>query len=53
MYKYQASIPVELSFSKGEVLAILRHQEDGWWEAEAIGKKGRPGLVPSNYMQAC
>ncbi|KAI9884438.1 MAG: hypothetical protein M1823_003763 [Watsoniomyces obsoletus] len=53
MYKYQASIPVELSFNKGEVLAILRHQEDGWWEAEAIGKKGRPGLVPSNYMQAC
>lgn len=51
MYMYQAAIPEELTFAKGDTLAVLRHQDDGWWEAEIAGKKGRPGLVPSNYLQ--
>ena len=50
---YRAAIPEELSFSKGEVLAVTRYQDDGWWEAELTAKKSRPGLVPSNYLQAC
>ncbi|KAI9805611.1 MAG: hypothetical protein M1826_004759 [Phylliscum demangeonii] len=53
LYVYQAAIPEELSFAKGDVLAVLRHQDDGWWEAEVAGKRGRPGLVPSNYLQRC
>jgi hypothetical protein len=53
MYMYQAAIPEELSFSKGDILAVLRLQDDGWWEAEIAGKNGRPGLVPSNYLQNC
>ncbi|CZT43072.1 probable proline-serine-threonine phosphatase-interacting protein 2 [Rhynchosporium secalis] len=53
MYMYQAAIPEELSFGKGDVLAVLRLQDDGWWEAEIAGKNGRPGLVPSNYLQNC
>jgi len=53
MYVYQAAIPEELSFAKGDVLAVIRHQDDGWWEAEVTGKKGRAGLVPSNYLQTC
>ena len=53
MYMYQAAIPEELSFAKGDVLAVIRHQDDGWWEAEVCGKRGRPGLVPSNYLQNC
>ena len=53
LYMYQAAIPEELSFAKGDVLAVLRLQDDGWWEAEVTGKKGRPGLVPSNYLQNC
>jgi len=54
MYMYQAQIPEELGFSKGDVLAVIRHQDDGWWEAEIPGKpsSGR-GLVPSNYLVAC
>jgi len=52
LYMYQAAIPEELSFSKGDMLAVLRHQDDGWWEAEAVGRAGRPGLVPSNYLSA-
>ncbi|KAM0271102.1 hypothetical protein ACHAQH_009224 [Verticillium albo-atrum] len=34
MYMYQAAIPEELGFSKGDMMAVLRHQDDGWWEAE-------------------
>lgn len=53
MYTYQAAIPEELSFAKGDVLAVLRLQDDGWWEAEVTGKNGARGLVPSNYLVAC
>ena len=53
MYMYAAAIPEELSFGKGDVLAVLRHQDDGWWEAEVCGKSGQAGLVPSNYLKAC
>ncbi|KAH0541402.1 hypothetical protein FGG08_004092 [Glutinoglossum americanum] len=34
MYMYQAAIPEELSFAKGDILAVSRLQDDGWWEAE-------------------
>ncbi|KFY71575.1 hypothetical protein V499_08235 [Pseudogymnoascus sp. VKM F-103] len=50
-YNYTAAIPEELSFGKGDTLAVLRLQDDGWWEAEVAGKNQRPGLVPSNYLQ--
>lgn len=53
MFLYQAAIPEELSFAKGDVLAVLRLQDDGWWEAEVVGKRSRPGLVPSNYLVNC
>ncbi|PQE06482.1 cell division control protein [Rutstroemia sp. NJR-2017a WRK4] len=53
LYMYQAAIPEELSFAKGDVLAVMTHQDDGWWEAEVAGKNGRAGLVPSNYLQNC
>ena len=53
MYLYRAAIPEELSFAKGDILAVLRLQDDGWWEAEVTGRNGRPGLVPSNYLQPC
>lgn len=49
-YNYTAAIPEELSFAKGDILAIMRYQDDGWWEAEVAGKNQRPGLVPSNYL---
>jgi hypothetical protein len=48
---YQAAIPEELSFNKGDTLAVLRHQDDGWWEAQVHGRDGHAGLVPSNYLQ--
>ncbi|EME41139.1 hypothetical protein DOTSEDRAFT_155824 [Dothistroma septosporum NZE10] len=53
MYMYQAAIPEELSFTKGDILAVTRHQDDGWWEAEVVGKNSPLGLVPSNYLKTC
>ncbi|KAJ9610524.1 formin-binding protein [Cladophialophora chaetospira] len=58
MYSYSAAIPEELSFSKGDILAVLRIQDDGWWEAEVKesirgAAPGGVGLVPSNYLQRC
>lgn len=51
LYMYQAAIPEELGFGKNDILAVLRHQDDGWWEAEIHGVNGHTGLVPSNYLQ--
>jgi hypothetical protein len=51
MYSYTAAIPEELGFTKGDVLGVIRLQDDGWWEAEVTTVRGRPGLVPSNYLQ--
>ncbi|KAM7223999.1 hypothetical protein V8F06_000472 [Rhypophila decipiens] len=53
LYMYQAAIPEELGFNKGDMLAVLRHQDDGWWEATVQGGSGQVGLVPSNYLQPC
>ncbi|KAI1434055.1 hypothetical protein GGR50DRAFT_687864 [Xylaria sp. CBS 124048] len=55
LYMYQAAIPEELGFAKGDILAVLRHQDDGWWEAEIHSGSGvgQGGLVPSNYLQPC
>lgn len=51
MYSYAAAIPEELGFTKGDVLSVLRLQDDGWWEAEIASAPRRTGLVPSNYLQ--
>jgi hypothetical protein len=51
IYMYQAQIPEELGFAKGDILAVLKLQDDGWWEAEIVGRPGARGLVPSNYLQ--
>ena len=45
MYMYQAQIPEELGFAKGDMLAVLRHQDDGWWEATVQGGNGEVGSV--------
>lgn len=58
LYSYTAAIPEELSFGKNDTLAVLRCQDDGWWEAEVKesargGAVGGVGLVPSNYLARC
>lgn len=51
MYSYSAAIPEELGFTKGDVMSVIRLQDDGWWEAEITNARSHPGLVPSNYLQ--
>ncbi|KAL4958251.1 hypothetical protein BDW69DRAFT_154560 [Aspergillus filifer] len=51
LYSYTAAIPEELGFAKGDVLSVIRLQDDGWWEAEVTTTRMRTGLVPSNYLQ--
>ncbi|BCS22668.1 formin-binding protein HOF1 [Aspergillus puulaauensis] len=51
LYSYTAAIPEELGFGKGDVLSVIRLQDDGWWEAEVTTTRMRTGLVPSNYLQ--
>eukprot|EP01113_Clastostelium_recurvatum_P032362 TRINITY_DN414_c0_g1_i1.p1 TRINITY_DN414_c0_g1~~TRINITY_DN414_c0_g1_i1.p1 ORF type:complete len:358 (-),score=93.74 TRINITY_DN414_c0_g1_i1:42-1115(-) len=47
LYDFKAEDPRELTFSKGDVLELIR--EDGEWYEAQIG--GRRGLIPSNYVQ--
>ncbi len=53
MYDYQAMTPEELSISQGQVLAVFRTHDDGWWEAVGFGMDGkeRIGLFPSNFCK--
>ena len=58
LYSYTAAIPEELTFTKGDILSVLRLQDDGWWEADVResqkgSRLGVMGLVPSNYLQRC
>lgn len=48
-YDYRAAIPEEVSFRKGDVMSVLRMQDDGWWEVEVLSS-GRFGLAPSNFL---
>ncbi|KAG0254741.1 Peroxisomal membrane protein PAS20 [Actinomortierella ambigua] len=54
LYDFQASGPQELSFRRGDIIAILsRHdplgQESQWWRGRL--RSGEMGLFPSNYVE--
>jgi hypothetical protein len=48
LFDYKAQRDVELSFKKGDVIALLS-QRGKWWDGELNGKRGR---LPSNYVKA-
>ncbi|KAL1914915.1 uncharacterized protein VTP21DRAFT_7831 [Calcarisporiella thermophila] len=62
LYDFNATIPEEISFRRGDAFAVLEVLEDGWWEAEKqnpevldAGRNGvvaviQRGLIPSNFM---
>ncbi len=39
----------DLSFKKGEILTVLRKDEDDWWFAQ--NENGRQGSIPVPYIQ--
>ena len=41
--------PEDLSFKKGDILSILKKEEDDWWLARH--SSGKEGLIPRPYVE--
>ena len=41
MYDYTANFPEEMSFRAGDVIAVFRTQDDGWWDGEIVDSRVR------------
>ncbi|XP_055080120.1 vinexin isoform X3 [Periophthalmus magnuspinnatus] len=50
LYNFNADLPVELSFRKGEVIDITRCVDDKWLEGRISGTN-RSGIFPASYVQ--
>nr|XP_043881779.1 vinexin isoform X3 [Solea senegalensis] len=50
LYNFNADLPVELSFRKGEVISISRRVDDKWLEGRISGTS-RSGIFPATYVQ--
>ncbi|XP_073322127.1 vinexin isoform X2 [Pagrus major] len=50
LFSFNADLPVELSFRKGEVIDITRRVDDKWLEGRISGTS-RSGIFPANYVQ--
>ncbi|XP_041793761.1 vinexin isoform X6 [Chelmon rostratus] len=50
LFNFNADLPVELSFRKGEVIDITRRVDDKWLEGRISGTS-RSGIFPANYVQ--
>jgi len=48
-YSYLARTYFDLSFKKGDLLHIVRNDDDGWWLAK--GSDGQEGCIPSSYVK--
>ncbi|WBW72302.1 F-BAR domain protein Imp2 [Schizosaccharomyces osmophilus] len=52
LYNYDAAIPEEISFQKGDTIAVIRLYEDGWWEGFVVGDDDHNrGQFPSNFVR--
>ncbi|XP_040011176.1 vinexin isoform X2 [Xiphias gladius] len=50
LYNFNADLPVELSFRKGEVISVTRRVDDKWLEGRISGTS-RSGIFPATYVQ--
>ncbi|XP_041692175.2 vinexin isoform X3 [Coregonus clupeaformis] len=50
LFTFNADLPVELSFRKGEVISVTRRVDDKWLEGRIPGTS-RSGIFPTNYVQ--
>ncbi|KAM3611231.1 uncharacterized protein V6R79_015300 [Siganus canaliculatus] len=50
LFNFNADLPVELSFRKGEVISVTRRVDDQWLEGRISGTN-RSGIFPANYVQ--
>lgn len=49
LHDYEPTDPDQLGFSRGDILAILKTEDTGWW---AAANGNRIGWVPSGYVEA-
>ena len=47
LYSYKGQDSNELSFEEGDILYVLKKNDDNWWTCKCQDKEG---LVPSNYV---
>ncbi|XP_062383823.1 rho guanine nucleotide exchange factor 7b [Sardina pilchardus] len=47
-FTFQQTNEDELSFSKGDLIQVMRQEDGGWWEGSL---NGRSGWFPSNYVR--
>ncbi|KAJ0067549.1 hypothetical protein NL108_008023, partial [Boleophthalmus pectinirostris] len=50
LYNFNADLPVELSFRKGEIIDVTRCVDDKWLEGRISGTN-RSGIFPASYVQ--
>ncbi|CAM4714658.1 unnamed protein product [Leuciscus chuanchicus] len=50
LFNFNADLPVELSFRKGEIISIVRRVDDHWLEGRIAGTT-RSGIFPISYVQ--
>merc|ERR1712098_817462 len=48
IYDYNADKEDELTFQEGQVIYVLKKNDDGWWEGVM---EGITGLFPGNYVE--
>ena len=51
LFDCEADNDDELTFSEGEMIIVLREEEDDWWEGEIDGQPHRRGLFPKTFVQ--
>jgi len=49
LYDFNGQNAQELSFKRGDIIAILRKDNNDWWRGRL--KRGNIGLFPSNYVE--
>lgn len=48
LYEYEPALDDELFLSPGDVIGVIKRQQDGWW----VGLlKGKVGVFPATYVQ--
>ncbi|KAJ5069604.1 unconventional myosin-ie [Anaeramoeba ignava] len=48
LFTYEATSSDELTFSKGDIIILIKKDDSGWWHGEINGQKG---TFPYNYVE--
>ncbi|XP_013401503.1 arf-GAP with SH3 domain, ANK repeat and PH domain-containing protein 2-like, partial [Lingula anatina] len=51
LYDCDADNDDELSFKEGEIIILLREEDEDWWEGEVDGEPHRKGLFPASFVE--